>query len=521
MTVNSNFDLSQLYPRVLDLNDYNSCSSEESLRSSPLSLPSNNITATATTSTTTTAATTTSVPLTPIRRRQEEEEVEEEELSVYGHVTPDDASLHSFKRPLTPTNFDPPISTVQLRRAQSDVISSSIHARAIRRRSFVKRILHETHEEQHDDPLMETRRRIKFDSFYQLIRKVREDFSHAIWDCVDLETKIPYSVKILFRHKLMETDVEALHNEACVLEHLRPPQGAGVVRLVDFFAEESYFYLVTERLEANASTLWDKISERTWNEDEARVFMQSLLQGVKYMHSRNVVHRDLKPQSIYCHDLRARIGDFCYAARMSIGAAAQVPSMNDRSAMRHFVAPEILQGVPYDSQLDMWSVGAILYYCLTGKPPFLWETREAHLSRADLYQRIAKGTLVFSLDAPVSQHAKNFIASLMKLDPDERLTPDEALQHVWMQHPDVAPPVPKKRRWKKPLTLKSKLNAFLKKRHDKQQQQQHQYQQHEQKQLAKKNAKRDEDARSTSSQTISTATLSLATMEYRRRMGTM
>lgn len=93
-----------------------------------------------------------------------------------------------------------------------------------------------------------------------------------------------------------------------------------------------------------------------------------------------------------------------------------------------YVAPEILERVPYDTQCDCWSLGVIVYILLGGYSPF------EEKSQAELFRRIRAGDFEFHEEFwhSVSEDAKDLICSLLTVNPKKRLTATQALSHTWM-----------------------------------------------------------------------------------------
>ena len=93
-----------------------------------------------------------------------------------------------------------------------------------------------------------------------------------------------------------------------------------------------------------------------------------------------------------------------------------------------YVAPEVLKQTGYGREVDMWSVGVILYILLCGFPPFY------HENANQLYRQIMRGDFEFIAPYwdPVSDSAKDLVRKLLVVDPKQRLTAEQALQHEWM-----------------------------------------------------------------------------------------
>ncbi|CAE7309501.1 cmk-1 [Symbiodinium microadriaticum] len=152
-----------------------------------------------------------------------------------------------------------------------------------------------------------------------------------------------------------------------------------IVKLLDFFEEETNFYVVLEYLPGGE--LFDRIVKKTfYSEREARDTVRLIALAIKY-----------------CHD------------------------------------KEILRNEPYGKAVDMWSIGVITYILLGGYPPFHDDNQKA------LFRKIKMGDFEFHEEywGGVSQEAKDLISSLLNIDPNARLTVDDMLKHPWI-HRDGA-----------------------------------------------------------------------------------
>lgn len=141
-----------------------------------------------------------------------------------------------------------------------------------------------------------------------------------------------------------------------------------------------------------------------------------LLESIKYCHDANIVHRDLKPENLLLtskdDDASIKLADFGFAKKLEFDSAGLVTACGTPG----YVAPEILEGKPYGSSVDIWSIGVITYILLCGYPPFHDDNHNA------LFKKIKRGK--FQFDAPywdhVSDDAKDLISMMLIVDPNER-----------------------------------------------------------------------------------------------------
>ena len=174
--------------------------------------------------------------------------------------------------------------------------------------------------------------------------------------------------------------------------------------------------------------LFDRIvSKSFYNEKEARDVCTILFEAIGYCHSKSVAHRDLKPENLLLqsedNDSAIKIADFGFAKRV-----LTPNSLTTQCGTPGYVAPEILEGVAYDTKSDMWSLGVIIYILLGGYPPFIEQNQR------ELFRKIRKGQYEFHEEywGGVSKDAKDLISSLLTVDPAKRISAKEALEHKWM-----------------------------------------------------------------------------------------
>eukprot|EP01027_Heterolobosea_sp_BB2_P010054 GEZU01014802.1.p1 GENE.GEZU01014802.1~~GEZU01014802.1.p1 ORF type:complete len:309 (+),score=100.07 GEZU01014802.1:148-1074(+) len=173
---------------------------------------------------------------------------------------------------------------------------------------------------------------------------------------------------------------------------------------------------------------------RRLSEAEAKYFLFQIVLGVKFLHEHNIIHRDLKLGNIFLNDnMEVKIGDF--------GLATQITFEGERKltvcGTPNYIAPEILsgRGKGHSFEVDIWSLGVILYTLLIGKPPF--ETNDVHTT----YTRIKTNTYTFPPEYPISENAKSLIRDLLNPVPENRPSLDEILRHPFMMNcnPNRAP----------------------------------------------------------------------------------
>jgi serine/threonine protein kinase len=142
--------------------------------------------------------------------------------------------------------------------------------------------------------------------------------------------------------------------------------------------------------------------------------------ALKYLHSKRVIHRDIKPENILI-GLKGelKISDF--------GWSVHAPNARRQTlcGTLDYLPPEMVEGREHDHLVDLWSLGVLLYEFLVGAPPF-----EDQSGYRATYRRIAKVDL--KIPDTVSGEAGDLIRSLLKHDPENRISLDNVLKHPWI-----------------------------------------------------------------------------------------
>ncbi|KAI4871427.1 hypothetical protein NFI96_013053 [Prochilodus magdalenae] len=218
--------------------------------------------------------------------------------------------------------------------------------------------------------------------------------------------------------------------------------------------------------------LFDFLAEKeSLSEEEATEFLKQILDGVSYLHSKQIAHFDLKPENIMLLNRsvphpRIKLIDF--------GLAHKIDFSNDFKNIfgtPEFVAPEVVNYEPLGLEADMWSVGVITYILLSGASPFLGENKQETLANVSAVD--------YEFDeeyfSNTSALAKDFIARLLIKDPKKRMTIQDSLQHPWIKPKDTQQALSRKesavnmekfkkfaarRKWKQSVRLISLCNRL-------------------------------------------------------------
>ena len=156
-------------------------------------------------------------------------------------------------------------------------------------------------------------------------------------------------------------------------------------------------------------------------EIEVQCYIVQLIKALKYLHSHRVIHRDLKLGNLFLTDkMELKVGDFGLATKLDFEGERK----RTVCGTPNYIAPEILDGkTGHSYEVDIWSLGVIIYTLIIGKPPF--ETRDVKTT----YKRIKMNAYSFPDNAIISEAAKNLISQILVTDPAKRPTLDQILTH--------------------------------------------------------------------------------------------
>ena len=213
---------------------------------------------------------------------------------------------------------------------------------------------------------------------------------------------------------------------SCVSEivTLKKVDHPNIVKIYEIFKDLKNLYIVMEFVDGKE--LFEYVVENTKiNEKDSAVITKQLLKTIKYLNSLNICHRDVKPENILINpkSLHIKVIDFGLSCYFS-----DFQQLTTKVGTPYYVSPEVLKG-NYNKQWDMWSVGVIAYILLTGCPPFQGENL-AEVYNEILYEKLK---LYRSDWEELSVHALEFVKNMLKKSPDSRLTPDEALNHPFIE----------------------------------------------------------------------------------------
>lgn len=237
-----------------------------------------------------------------------------------------------------------------------------------------------------------------------------------------------YVLKSIMKdHIGRETVLDEMRREIQTMSMLHHPN---ICRLIEAYERRRHIYLVMEFCSGG------DLSRRVPVEESLAVMIcKKILLAVQYMHSKGVAHRDIKLENIMLDgNQEIKLIDFGLATAY---LSEEYNNMTDKVGTLYSMAPEVLEG-SYDERCDLWSVGVVSYLLLSGEQPFWgpsgqkipWKDRRKIM--IGLIKKCAYTPMTNGRWEIISVLAKEFVSSLLQLNPDNRLSPSEALSSLWI-----------------------------------------------------------------------------------------
>ncbi|KAK7868095.1 hypothetical protein R5R35_005544 [Gryllus longicercus] len=231
-------------------------------------------------------------------------------------------------------------------------------------------------------------------------------------------TKEKVAIKIMEKSRLGD-DLPRVKIELEALKNL-PHQN--ICKLYQVIETESHYYLILEY--CSGGELFDHIVERNrLEEKQARVFFRQIVSAVAFLHDKGYAHRDLKPENVLLDkEKNLKLIDFGLCAKPQPGLDS---FLYTSCGSPTYAAPELILGQKYlGSEVDIWSLGILLYALLCGVLPFDDENIDS------LYRKILSGR--YEESSCLSLESKRLIRSMLQVDPKKRITIDDLLSHPWL-----------------------------------------------------------------------------------------
>lgn len=253
--------------------------------------------------------------------------------------------------------------------------------------------------------------------FYEIIRTLGKGNFAVVKLAKHKVTKTQVAIKIIDKTRLSPSNLEKIYREVQIMKLLNHPH---IIKLYQVMETKDMLYIVTEY--AKNGEMFDHLtSNGRMSEDEARKKFWQILTAVDYCHRHHIVHRDLKTENLLLDaSMNIKLADFGFGNFYNAGEP-----LSTWCGSPPYAAPEVFEGKEYEGpQLDIWSLGVVLYVLVCGSLPFDAPSLPA------LRQRVTEGR--FRIPFFMSQDCENLIRKMLVVDPSKRISVAQIKQHRWM-----------------------------------------------------------------------------------------
>ena len=194
-----------------------------------------------------------------------------------------------------------------------------------------------------------------------------------------------------------------------------------ILELYTFFEDIDYVYLVLELAENGELQRYMRDNNKPFTEYEAASILKQVVDGLLYLHSQNILHRDMSLANLLLtKEMHVKISDF--------GLATQLSRPDEKHmtlcGTPNYISPEVASRASHGLPADVWSLGCMLYTLLVGRPPFDTDGVKSTLTRVVISN--------YTVPSYLSIEAKDLIDKLLQKNPNERMKLEDVLSHPFM-----------------------------------------------------------------------------------------
>ena len=268
--------------------------------------------------------------------------------------------------------------------------------------------------------------KIPFTNLYKPIKLIGQGHFGLVLSVTHIETNKKMAVKIIKKKKISD-DYYLL--ETKLLKKLNHER---IIKLYDVINTKKYLFIFTELCEGGSLkdfiiSKYNSSNNYFMKDSECATIIRNIIQGVEYLANNGIIHRDLKPENI----MLRKENDINSLVLCDFGLAGEILGNNfieNKCGTLIFMAPEVIMNRPYDSLVDIWSVGIIMYILESGGSHPIYN--KSMNSEAFIEFINNKNKITFPDFFPTI--ARNFFLKLCKYDPFFRYNVNKALHHPWI-----------------------------------------------------------------------------------------
>jgi serine/threonine protein kinase len=253
---------------------------------------------------------------------------------------------------------------------------------------------------------------------FTIIRELGRGGYSVVYLVKNIKSGKKYALKCAMKFKKGRDRSARTLQEILVLSELKH---TSIIRLVGWFEDEENIYLVLSYVPGRDLSKFFK--DKPPSRQLAANIILQIVEGIKYCHSRGVIHRDMKLENILIKDdMNIKITDFGLCAIKT----HRDEYFEDEVGTVRYTAPELLTGGGYDESIDVWGIGVILFTLLTGQYPFDGS------KKSNIFKRIVRKNIDYS-QYDLSDEEINLLKRLLCKNPRYRININDISRHAWFK----------------------------------------------------------------------------------------
>lgn len=256
---------------------------------------------------------------------------------------------------------------------------------------------------------------------YKILKKIGKGSFSNVFKAHKLDDENEfYAIKIISLKNLSDKIIDNVKKEINIMLKINHEN---IIKLHETIVTQKYIYLIMDFCDGGDLYKFIKKNGKLTEEESKKYFLE-ISKGLYFLYSNNLIHRDLKPHNILITSNNIlKICDFGFVKESNENML-----YDTLCGSPIYMAPEILKYKKYDSKVDLWSMGIILFEMLTSKPPFIG------VNHIDLIRVIDSTELTIPDNITISNDCNDLLKSLIVVDPNFRISFDNFFKHSFFDN---------------------------------------------------------------------------------------